>query len=466
MNLVMSHSQETLWFGMKKWKEVSDSGMSSSHSLPDFSAKVRAMKDWSAEGDSGTAQTRDASSPTSPEKKERTKEGKENVNMEGGECHSPHSTQMITSTDTAYEFGEDSRCNTCNMGSFRLFDEHYSQEYYIGCGVSCEVYKGTAKSAESGEKAGCEVGEVEPNDRNAKHVTLKWLYAKFTDGKSLRDIRLREVDILSKLSHPNIIQYIETVISRQRRICLVLEFVEHSFEDIISFSRDSPHTFSDSHMRFFMRQLLSGIACLHAHRIIHRDLKPSNLLVTDIGILKICDFGHAIECTSTQMLNTNDFGSLWYSSIEQLLGCEEYTSAIDVWSAGCVLGEMIMQRCLFQFGRECEMIGGILRICGKPTESAWPGVSGLRGMQLVDLPDGHTSHLRSSLGRAVSDDTYHLLERLLTLCPTARITAEDALQLDYFAANSDEDDCSPEQMKRWLIALAYGDDFLDDDSRS
>ena len=92
-----------------------------------------------------------------------------------------------------------------------------------------------------------------------------------------------------------------------------------------------------------MHQLLSGIAYCHAHRVLHRDLKPQNLLIDNRGTIKLADFGLARAFSLPVRTYTHEVVTLWYRAPEILLGTKTYSTAVDVWSLGCIFAEMVSQ---------------------------------------------------------------------------------------------------------------------------
>ncbi len=90
-----------------------------------------------------------------------------------------------------------------------------------------------------------------------------------------------------------------------------------------------------------MQQLLEGIAYCHKHRVLHRDLKPQNLLICTSGCVKLADFGLARAFSLPLRAYTHEVVTLWYRAPEILLGTKEYTTAVDVWSLGCIFSEMV-----------------------------------------------------------------------------------------------------------------------------
>ena len=87
--------------------------------------------------------------------------------------------------------------------------------------------------------------------------------------------------------------------------------------------------------------MLKGIAYCHSHRVLHRDMKPQNLLVNANGLLKIADFGLARAFGLPLRNYTHEVVTLWYKAPEVLLGSKYYTTAVDVWSIGCIFAEMV-----------------------------------------------------------------------------------------------------------------------------
>lgn len=115
-------------------------------------------------------------------------------------------------------------------------------------------------------------------------------------------------------------------------------------------------------------EILTGISFLHSHRIVHRDLKPQNLLVSVEGRVKIADFGLA-KTFDFDMKLTSVVVTLWYRAPEVLLN-QSYSSAVDVWSAACIIAEMIQMRPLFPGQSEKSQLEKILELTGTPDE--WP----------------------------------------------------------------------------------------------
>jgi serine/threonine protein kinase len=123
-----------------------------------------------------------------------------------------------------------------------------------------------------------------------------------------------------------------------------MELLETDLSSIVK----SPQPLSDDHCQFFMYQLLRGMKYMHSAKILHRDLKPRNLLVNSNCDLKICDFGLAranlpdMRVRAAQM--TDYVATRWYRAPEVLLSFKKYTSAMDVWSAGCIFGELLLRK--------------------------------------------------------------------------------------------------------------------------
>merc|ERR1712093_262497 len=158
-----------------------------------------------------------------------------------------------------------------------------------------------------------------------------------------------------ELSHVNITALSEVMLE-DRAIYMVFEYSEHDFLQIIH-QHSTPRTnIALTTLRSMLRQLLNGLVYLHDNWVIHRDLKPANILVTADGTVKIGDLGLArIYHAPLQSLFTSDkvVVTIWYRPPDLLLGARHFTTAVDVWSVGCIFGELIANRPMFK-GEEAK----------------------------------------------------------------------------------------------------------------
>ena len=116
---------------------------------------------------------------------------------------------------------------------------------------------------------------------------------------------------------------------------------------------------SDDHCQYFIYQTLRALKAMHSANVLHRDLKPSNLLLNANCDLKVCDFGLARSAASSEDNSgfmTEYVATRWYRAPEIMLTFKEYTKAIDVWSVGCILAEMLNGKPLFP-GKDCKHTG-------------------------------------------------------------------------------------------------------------
>lgn len=121
---------------------------------------------------------------------------------------------------------------------------------------------------------------------------------------------------------------------------------------------------SDDHCQYFIYQTLRALKAMHSANVLHRDLKPSNLLLNANCDLKVCDFGLARSAASTEDNSgfmTEYVATRWYRAPEIMLTFKEYTKAIDVWSVGCILAEMLSGKPLFP-GKDCTHPAGRLHL--------------------------------------------------------------------------------------------------------
>ncbi|KZV39976.1 cyclin-dependent kinase G-2 [Dorcoceras hygrometricum] len=284
---------------------------------------------------------------------------------------------------------------------------------------------------------------------------------------------LREINILLSFHHPFIVDVKEVVVgSNLDSIFMVMEYMEHDLKGLMETIKQP---FSQSEVKCLMLQLLGGVKYLHDNWVLHRDLKTSNLLMNNRGELKICDFGLARQYGSPLKPYTSLVVTLWYRAPELLLGAKQYSTAIDMWSLGCIMAELLSKEPLFNGKTEVEQLDKIFKILGTPNETIWPGFSKLPGVKvnfvkhklpalgdsglaflppLVTVSDIWLRNLVASNHRLVyfrynllrkkfpatsftgspvlSDAGFDLLNKLLTYDPDKRITAEDALNHPWF----------------------------------
>ncbi|CAN7129709.1 cyclin-dependent kinase G-2 [Brassica rapa] len=248
---------------------------------------------------------------------------------------------------------------------------------------------------------------------------------------------LREINILLSFHHPSIVDVKEVVVgSSLDSIFMVMEYMEH---DLKALMETMKQRFSQSEVKCLMLQLLEGVKYLHDNWVLHRDLKTSNLLLNNRGELKICDFGLARQYGSPLKPYTHLVVTLWYRAPELLLGAKQYSTAIDMWSLGCIMAELLAKAPLFNGKTEFDQLDKIFRVLGTPNESIWPGFSKLPGVK-VNFVKHQYNLLRKKFpatsftgSPTLSDAGFDLLNKLLTYDPERRITVDAALKHEWFS---------------------------------
>ncbi|KAM1397601.1 hypothetical protein ACFX2I_015157 [Malus domestica] len=245
---------------------------------------------------------------------------------------------------------------------------------------------------------------------------------------------LREINILLSFNHPSIVGVKEVVVDDFDGVYMVMEHMDHDLKGLME-SMKQP--FSVGEVKYLMKQLLEGVESLHDNWILHRDLKTSNILLNMEGELKICDFGLSRQYGSPLKPYTPLVVTLWYRAPEILLGAKQYSTAIDMWSVGCIMAELLAKAPLFSGKDEIEQLDKIFKTLGTPDEKS--GLSKLPGFKanFVKQPYNllHKKFPAASFTGScpvLSESGFDLLKRLLSYNPAERITAKDALNHNWF----------------------------------
>ncbi|XP_071234479.1 cyclin-dependent kinase-like 4 isoform X2 [Salvelinus alpinus] len=262
---------------------------------------------------------------------------------------------------------------------------------------------------------------------NGRIVAVK-KFLESEDDKTVKKIALREIKMLKQLRHENLVNLLE-VWKKRRRWYLVFEFVERTVLDDLE---QSPTGLDYSRLRRYVYQILRAISFCHQHNIIHRDIKPENILVSQGGVVKLCDFGFARTMAPPGENYTDYVATRWYRAPELLVGDTKYGKAVDVWAAGCLFVEMLTGEPLFPGDSDIDQLYHIIRCFGNLTPRHQelfyknPVFSG------VSLPEVTETEPLQQRYPKLSTTTTDLTQRCLQMDPDRRSQCSDLLQHQLF----------------------------------
>ncbi|KAF8901967.1 kinase-like domain-containing protein [Mucidula mucida] len=256
---------------------------------------------------------------------------------------------------------------------------------------------------------------------------------------------LREIKLLRHFNHENIISILDILrppsLKEFTEVYLVQELMETDLHRVIR-----TQELSDDHCQYFIYQTLRALKALHSADVLHRDLKPSNLLLNANCDLKLCDFGLArsarpppnVDDSSTFM--TEYVATRWYRAPEVMLTFKEYTRAIDMWSVGCVLAEMLSGKPLFPGRDYHHQLSIILDILGTPSIDDFYAISSSRSREYIRALPFRKKKSFASLFPKANPLAIDLMEKCLTFSPKRRIEVGEALRHPYLAPYHDPQD--------------------------
>ncbi|KAJ8620629.1 hypothetical protein MRB53_029158 [Persea americana] len=292
-----------------------------------------------------------------------------------------------------------------------------------------------------------------------KIVALKKVRFDNLEPESVK-FMAREILILQRLDHPNVLKLEGLVTSRMScSLYLVFQYMEH---DLAGLASSPGIKFTEPQIKCYMHQLLSGLEHCHNRGVLHRDIKGSNLLLDNDGILRIADFGLAsfFDPNKKQPM-TSRVVTLWYRPPELLLGATEYGVGIDLWSAGCILAELLAGKPIMPGRTEVEQLHMIFKLCGSPPEEYW---------KKSKLPHATLFKPQQPYKRCIAETfknfpptSLPLIETLLATNPAERQTASAALMSGFFTTEPSA--CEPSSLPKYPPSKEMDAKLRDEEAR-
>jgi len=255
--------------------------------------------------------------------------------------------------------------------------------------------------------------------------------------KVLQDKRFknRELQIMRLLHHPNVVQLENSFLTNSDRadevfLNLVLEYVPETVYRISRHYSKLKQPIPLIYVKLYIYQLCRSLAYIHSLGICHRDIKPQNLLLDPpTGVLKLCDFGSAKILVKGEP-NVSYICSRYYRAPELLFGSTTYSCAIDIWSMGCVLGELLLGHPLFPGDSGVDQLVEIIKALGTPTkEQIWAMTENCTDFKFPQI----RGHSWSKIFRSnTPPDAIDLLSKFLQYTPSERLLPIDACAHSFF----------------------------------
>jgi len=264
------------------------------------------------------------------------------------------------------------------------------------------------------------------NTETGQSVALKRIRLESED-EGVPCTAIREISLLKELDHENIVKLYE-IVHETDQLTLVFEFCDF---DLKKYLDNHNGIISSTKLKSFLYQLCLAVAFCHKQRVLHRDLKPQNLLLKD-DVLKLADFGLARGFSVPVRNYSHEVVTLWYRAPEVLLGSQTYSKPIDIWSIGCIFGEMKTGKPMFPGKNPSDELLRIYKGLGSPTEEEYPDI--------VNLPKWNKKEAPQFEGRGIptlvpglDDDGCDLITRMMYYDPSKRVTAQQAMEHPFLA---------------------------------
>jgi mitogen-activated protein kinase 15 len=273
-------------------------------------------------------------------------------------------------------------------------------------------------------------------DRKTREtVALKKVFDAFQNSTDAQRT-FREIMFLQELnSHENIIKLFNVYpAENDKDIYMTFEYMETDLHAVIRAGILEP-----VHKQYVIYQLLKALNFMHTGNILHRDMKPSNLLLNSDCLVKVCDFGlartmdGATGAFNQRVALTDYVATRWYRAPEILMGSHAYTKAVDTWSIGCVLGEMMLGKPIFPGSSTLNQLERIVEVTGKPDRAGLASMKSSYAKTMIDsLPNVKRKSLTELLPKA-DRDALDFIARCLRFNPNERMTAAEGLNHPFVA---------------------------------
>lgn len=317
------------------------------------------------------------------------------------------------------------------MSSGDEVEKHILRKYEISQKLGKGAYGIVWKAVDKRTRKGCALKKCFDAFRNA------------TDAQRT----YREIMYLQELAgHDNIVRLCNIIrAENDRDIYLVFDYMDTDLHAVIR-----ANILEDIHKQYVIYQLLKSLHYMHTAELLHRDIKPSNLLLNSDCHVKLCDFG---LCRSVADLNkpggaaaalTDYVATRWYRAPEILLGSTKYTKGVDMWSLGCILGEMLTGKPIFPGNSTMNQIERILEITGRPSTEDVAAIKSPFAQTMLESVPAMKPKALAELFPTASAEALDLLRVTLQFNPEKRLTAEEALRHPYvsqFHNPADEPAC-------------------------